>query len=518
MASLQELERALINADKAGDVEAAKALAVAIKQARAQAPEATPTEDPGFGQAALIGAGRTLDRLYEGIKQSGLNIGAALGSKDAQAALEAQKAREDENTRLYGNLQKIRPGATMLGEAAPLVLAPMLGASVPAIAASAALPGLIEYGTTGERLGRGAMGAAGGAVGAGAGKLIGGILKPTALTQAQQKALEAAKRLDVKLTSGEASGNRALRWAESASADIPFAAGIASRRTAANEKSLAAAAARSIGQNAPELTDDVLAAAHQQISGEFGRILGGVQVKLDKAFENELNAVTGSKVLKSLRDESVRGVIDEIKAIAKTGAADGEWFQQNKSALDALIRAAYNTPGQAPKAKALEGVEKALSRAAMRSLPQADASAYKAAERQWANLRLLETGKVREGGRVLPGRLDQALASRYKGAYKEGKIKGELADIASLAGTLRPPPQSGTVPRAFYTGAGMAGALMEPTTTAAAIGAPTLLQGITASPAMRKYMTEGLLQLSPEELLLLTRSGGGLLGSYGASQ
>lgn len=485
------------------------------------APQQPTVEDPGFGQSALIGAGRQLDRLYEGVKQSGLQVGAAMGSDSARQALAEQAQREQQNTEQYAKLQAIRPGATALGEAAPLVMAPMLGAGVGGIAASAALPGLMEYGTAEERLGRGAMGAAGGAVGATAGKAISRVIKPTqAMTEAQRKALEAADRLGVKLTSGEASGNRALRWAEAASADIPGAAGIASRRAAGNEKAMASAAARAIGQNADELTEGTLAAARQDLSNRYGQILGQVQIKLDKPLQSELAAVTGSKVLKSLRDDSVEGLIDEIQAVAKSGVADGQWFQQNKTVLDAAIRSAYNTQGGASRAKALENVEKALSRAAMRSLPEDRAAAYKALEKQWANLRMLETGKVVEDGRVLPGRLKSAMETRYRGAFKEGKIQGDLADIARVSGVMRQPPQSGTVPRAFYTGAGMTGALLEPTTTAAAFGFPALLQGITASPAMRNYMTKGLMNLSPEEIARLTRGGGyaGLLGAYGANQ
>lgn len=486
----------------------------------AQQPESA-VDDPGFGQAALIGTGRTLDRLYEGLKQSGLNVGAALGSERAKLALEEQAKREAQNTEQYAKLQAIRPGATALGEAAPLLAAPMVGSGIAGLAASAALPGLMEYGTTEERLARGGMGAVGGAVGATAGKALSGFLKPTqAMTEAQKKAMEAADRLGVKLTSGEASGNRALRWAEAASADIPGAAGIASRRAAGNEKALASAAARAIGQNADELTEGTLAAARQDLSNRYGQILGQVQIKLDKPLQSELAAVTGSKVLKSLRDDSVEGLIAEIQAVAKNGVADGQWFQQNKTVLDAAIRSAYNTQGGASRAKALENVEKALSRAAMRSLPEDRAAAYKTLEKQWANLRMLETGKVVEDGRVLPGRLKSAMENRYRGAFKEGKITGDLADIARVSGVMRQPPQSGTVPRAFYTGAGMTGAVLEPTTTAAAFGLPALLQGVTASPAMRRYMTKGLVNLTPEEIAALTRGGGyaGLLGAYGANQ
>lgn len=525
MATLQQLETALVNAHNAGDVDAARTLAQAIKSARQQAAtpqasQAPEVEDPGFGQAALIGYGRQTDRLIKGVKQMGLNVASAFGSDAAKQELGRMGAEEAENSRIYEGLQRVRPGATMLGEAATLAAAPMLGAGLKGAALSASLPGLAEYGTTEERLSRGAMGAAGGAAGYGLASLFTRAAKPTAdLSEAQRKALEAAERLKVNLTAGEASGNKALKWAESASADVPFASGIASKRAAANDKAIAQAATRALGQQADEVTENVLATARNRISGEFERILEPLQINLNTPqVANELSAVQGSKVLKSLRDESVDGLLAEIQAVAKAGPVDGAWFQQNKTVLDQAIRSAYNN-GQPGKAKALERVENALDRAAKQAMGK-DASVYEAARKQWANLRMLETGKIVEDGRVLPGRLKSAMEARYKAAMKEGKITGELADIARLSGVMRAPPQSGTVPRALYTGAGIVGALADPVTTASALGVPTALQAAAGTSALRNYMTNGLLSLSPE-MEALIRSGGaraGLLGVYGANQ
>lgn len=485
-----------------------------------QEPAQEQIEDPGFGQAALIGTGRTLDRLGKGIKQMGLNVAAPF-SESARGELAGMAEQEGENSRLYKKLQDIRPGATMLGEAAPLVAAPMLGAGALATAASASLPGLVEYGTAQERLARGGMGAAGGVAGRAFGNFVARAIKPTqALSKTQQGAIDAADRLGVKLTSGEASGNRALRWAEAASADMPIAAGIASKRIAGNEKALSQAASRSIGQNADELTDAVLRSARDEISNEYSRILSPLKINLDKSFSAEVRAITGSKVMKELRDESVEKLIAPFRNLPNGKVSvTGEWFQQNKTALDDAIRSAFNS-GQPGKARALERFESALDRAARRSMGQTESAAYDAAKRKWANLRLLETGKVVDGGKVLPGRLDSALGNRYKGAYKEGKIKGELPDIARLSGVLRQPPQSGTAPRAIYSGLIGGAAFADPTTAAAMVAAPSALQGLTASQAMRGYLTKGLMNLTPEEELMLLSAGGraGLLGAYGANQ
>jgi len=522
MATLQQLERALVGAHEAGDVAAAQALARAIQSARQSSqPAVEPeVEDPGMLQSSLIAAGRTTDRLVKGVKQMGLNVASAFGSDSAKTALDDMARQEKENDVYFERLQKIRPYSTFAGQVAPLAAMPLMGTGLSGAVGSAMLPALVEYGTPDQKLSNAAMGAVGGAAGYGAGAAVSRALQPTSgVSQAQQKALDAADRLGVRLTSGEASGNKALKWAEAASSDVPFASGVASRRATANDQALARAATRAIGNQADEVSENVLAGARQKLSGEFNRILDPLQIDLNtKQFASELKAVQSSKVLKGLRDESIDGLLDEIQAVAKAGPVDGAWFQQNKTALDQAIRAAYNN-GQPGKAKALELVDNALDRAAKQSMGK-DAGAYDAVRKQWANLRLLETGKVVDDGRVLPGRLKSAMESRYKSAFKEGKIQGELTDIASLANVLRPPPQSGTVPRAFYTGAGVIGALAEPVGTSAAIGLPTALQASTASPLMRNYMTQGLMSLTPEMEALLRAGGGraGLLGAYGASQ
>ena len=59
------------NADKRGTPEF-ETVAAAYKAARAQTqrPEQKPEfEDPGFRQSALIGAGRTVDRVGKGMQQ-----------------------------------------------------------------------------------------------------------------------------------------------------------------------------------------------------------------------------------------------------------------------------------------------------------------------------------------------------------------------------------------------------------------------------------------------------------------
>lgn len=466
-------------------------------------------DDPGALQAGIIGAGRMTDRLLQGAKQ------AYYGMTDNQAELDRMRREEEDKTRRYATLQAQHPMATTAGEIAPLVGAlPAVGGIVSA-AALGALPGAIEYGTPEERAMRAGVGAIGGGIGAGAGKLIGRAAQPVRSVPnlTQQGAQAAAQRLGVQLRPSELAQSRPLGWFEAALNDLPFSGGMAQKAEQTRREAINAAAAKSVGQNATELTEGVLATARSDIGSTFDGLLKGRQILLDNTFRSEVKNVIPSRVMKALRDEGVEEVVKPFQNLPSAPVkVTGEWFQQNKTALDNAIRSAY-TNGQSGKAKALEDFEDALVGAATRSMTKAESDAFKAAQKQWASLRLLETGKVVEAGNVMPGRLDTALTSRYKHAYKEGKVTGELPDIGKLAQVYKPLPQSGTTPRALYSG--MAGGAMfaEPVTAASMMAVPPLAQKFLQSPAGRAYLTQGLLNVTPQIDRRLTQAGYGMLGA-----
>lgn len=161
MATLQELQQALIAADKAGATEDARALAAAIlkvKGANAPSPVApTPEfepEDPGFGKTLLIGAGRTFDRIGKGMQQ--MYYGAT-GNEAAQAKL---KQEADSDDVYYEALRQKRPFATGIGESLPSTI--LAGAGAPTLLGNAvrmgvttAVPAALEYGSVGDRLQKG---------------------------------------------------------------------------------------------------------------------------------------------------------------------------------------------------------------------------------------------------------------------------------------------------------------------------------------------------------------------------
>lgn len=121
-----------------------------------------PEDTPSVGQTLLISAGRTFDRIGKGMQQL------YHGARGDQAALDRLAAEAASDDAVYQPLRDARPWATGIGESLPAAVIPGGGATTllgnaGRMALAGALPGMLEYGSAGERAQRGVMGAAAGA-------------------------------------------------------------------------------------------------------------------------------------------------------------------------------------------------------------------------------------------------------------------------------------------------------------------------------------------------------------------
>lgn len=168
MATLLELQNALVAADKAGATDDARALAGAIMKLRSQPTEAAPQPKPKFDDPGVLGtipiaAGKTFDRILDGFTQM------YLGARGESSALGGLKQNVAEKDAIYKPLQEARPFATGIGESLPSMVIPGGGAAswtgnAFRMGASAAVPAMLEYGDAGDRLLKGVI--AGGSAGA----------------------------------------------------------------------------------------------------------------------------------------------------------------------------------------------------------------------------------------------------------------------------------------------------------------------------------------------------------------
>lgn len=136
--------------------------ALSGKAAPRSLPKLAPEDIPGVLDTLIIGAGRTADRVVKGMQQI------YYGARGDQTALEDLKQRAQDDDRAYAPLQEARPWATGIGEALPAMALPagstatLLG-NAGRMAALGALPGVLEYGSLGDRATKGLVGAVAGA-------------------------------------------------------------------------------------------------------------------------------------------------------------------------------------------------------------------------------------------------------------------------------------------------------------------------------------------------------------------
>lgn len=485
------------------------------------APAPTAADDVGFGQAALIGAGRTLDRLGQGVQQgalwlsSKLPYGPDVAGKIADA--QAQQAeREAENTRAYAQLQDKRPVATFLGEAAPLLAVPVAaGGGLAAGAAAAAIPGLVEYGSPEERLTRGALGAAGGAAGAALGKGIGRVLQPTRapMSEGAQAGVDAAERLGYKVTAGQQTGSKALQVMEQQAAKNPIGASAARKFNDANQSALNQAALRAMGETGEAVTEDAFAAARTRLGDVFNTLSANKAIPITPTFEARIKLLQRSNdAAGPFKSAEIANLADNALDLAKSGQMTGEAYQAIRSQLTDRSRQAAQA-GQAKLKDAIGKVRSALDDAAESILTADEKTAWKLARRQYAAMKTLEKRGAVKAGNVDPAVVRNALQGGDRSAFARGNLSGELADIARIGNAFRPLPDSGTASNLWAQlmmtgGAGLLGGDV----LAASVLAPAAVSKGLFSDAGRRYLTKGITKVTPELERKLMIGGAGLLG------
>lgn len=173
MANLDELKRALVNADRAGDVEAARRLAAAIRsqvnapKEPAKVEKYDPTEGMSTTEKVLAGIGKAMTDSARGVGQ----LVGLVDQKDIEEAKKRDEALMNTGAGTAGNI--IGNIATL----APTALIPGVNtvrgaALINGLAGAALTPGSVE-----DRALAATYGAGGGAAGVGAAKLLSGTAK-----------------------------------------------------------------------------------------------------------------------------------------------------------------------------------------------------------------------------------------------------------------------------------------------------------------------------------------------------
>lgn len=462
-------------------------------------------------QVALIGAGRTGDKLFSGLQEMGLSANVAARelagapSGDQLRKLAELEQIQQGNDAAYAPLAEKHPFLTGVGESAFLAAAPVGQATaigrIAAPAMMAAGNELLSYGSPKERAlqagEKGTIAALGGGVGEGVRALI--APAKSALSAAQQQTIKrASETIGYKPRASDLTGNETLRRLEDAVARQPGGAGPMRDFVDANDRAVARHAAKGIGENTDQLTSDVLSNASDRLGGTYNELRGRAQMPVDDAVFNALNRAE-KMLTKGDATGPKKTAFDTLQRLKdhlyQSKQFDGETYQAWTSDLAAQARTLGKENRTA--AAALREVEKAMDMVARGK----DAPAWQLADKQFGALEtLLKPGVVnQETGKVSQLKLASQMERQFGKNLKTGKIKGELADITALARAM-PPMHEGSQTAGREAFGGLPGWLMA-------------MPNYVASKALtselgRDYLSKGLLG-SPG----VSRGAGGLLGS-----
>lgn len=470
MNEFERFEKALQAAEQAGDVAGAQALASQMRQMmKADFPGIDAPADPrveaskmaakgvGIPEAMTIGAGRGLDRIGAGIQQlahlSRVTPPPGGGAMPPQHLQEQSKAalgdlatEQGEKDIAFSGLQKARPFATGIGEAAPYALAARLPMGL--MGQSAAVGGVeaSKYGTGEERMGRGILSGASNMVGGALGNAVGKAIAPVgreAISTSQRSALGSMDDIGVRPRMSEVTGSPFFARVEDWAARTPGGAGVMRKFAEGNQQAINRTAAQGIGETADELTPQVFAAANQRMGQVFEAIkgLGGKPIRVSSKVGDAADDILRQqkKMLPTQQDQNLINLANQAKTVAThRGRIDGETYQLIRSGLS---EASFDASGsnKVLYGKLLSALDDAADSSLRAEGHTSLADALKTVRPQYANLKTLEKGAVAEAGNVSPARLASAMRSNNPASFREGRMQGNpLYEIAKMGEAFKP--------------------------------------------------------------------------------
>lgn len=333
---------------------------------------------------------------------------------------------------------------------------------------------------------------------------------PTNLTPEQQRLAGILADSGVPLSAGQATGSKALQFAEDQAGKFPGGSLVFPPATATQRPAFTRAVLQHAGIDAKAATPEVLDQANRNIGNTIGGITGGYTVHFDPRYAQDIHALAGNYG-KNLTTDQNNTIAAYLKDLRNQGATiSGETYQKTRSNIGRAIRAQNGPGGDKEYQNALSALQNALDDAAERSMVRAgavdDVTALRTARQQYANLMTIEDAVARSGQAGASGEINaSALANSLKanvGRRQYTRGFGDMNDIARAGDALiRPLPDSSTAARsaipALFGLAGTGWVAAGPIGAAAAAGAPAVAGAAINNPLAQRYLRN---QLFPQTL------------------
>lgn len=528
MTDLEQLERALINADKAGDADAARQLAFEIKRRRTlpktvvpagiggraspfSVEPPTPSAVKPFADvAAEQGAVRNvLAGIGGGMKGLAVGAGQRLGLVDQATADAHKRAVAGLNTTPSGAMGSVAgtaipaaataiiPGAnTYTGSAA---LGAALGALEPTAADESVVKNMIAGGV-GGLAGQGLATALGRTA-----RPVRNQLSPELSTLAQT----AEQQFGIPLNAAQKTGSKPLQIIDSVLANLPFTAERQATEKAIQRKAFNRAILNEIGESADLATPEVLGRARTRIGDQFTDLSARNHVDMGNDFLNALAKIDASRT--PFSSPKIADAVEKALDLAAKGRISGNEYQKVRTSLTNASKGAWSTDPEL--GQALKSIRQALDDAATQSVAPADKAAWDTARKQYGNLKTLEKAAAPVSADAVAGNISPAkLAGALIPANKNGMIYGmgdqTMPDLARIGQAFikEQIPDSATAQRTFWQNL-IENPLRAIPATVGGLSMP--LQMALHSPAGQRYFMQGAIPATPTNQMLadLLRSG-----------
>ncbi|XOK11618.1 hypothetical protein ACI6PO_00520 [Agrobacterium tumefaciens] len=337
----------------------------------------------------------------------------------------------------------------------------------------------------------------------GAASLVGNavrrVVSPVSASPARQSLVNTLEREGVDVTAGQATGNDALRYAES---EI---GGAAARDLVERQgEQFTRAALSRAGVNADRATPEVIDNAFNRVGNQFDSLATRNTLKPDRKLQNDLVDTWRNYMSVTPPNARVPIVADMMtdinNALKNGGSFDGKTYQSLRSRLDRVARGSSDHE----LANTLRDIRSALDDAMERSIAftnPKDLGSWRNARKEYRNMLVLEqaatgAGENAAAGLISPSALRNATVSKH-GRRNYARGSGDFAELARAGeGVMKPMPQSGTAPRTAIRNMGAAlPALLGAGAGGAAGGGPGAMAGMAAGAALPAFA--GKLMMTP---------------------
>lgn len=460
---------------------------------------------PSSVDAALSSAGGTTVAALDGIK-SLVGLGDTpeerATNKEAMAALDKTHPVASFAGKAAADMGMMYAGGKTLSGAGQILrtlkAAPNLAQALETAGTSVSAPTTFKpaigggalYGAVTDpenRLASAAAGGIGGGVGMGVGKAIGGAMgrmtNPVPIgrmTQGELETLGKAKALGLPLNVAQETGNKALKWVDSALDNLPSTSAMQATQKGAQREAWQKAVLGAVGENqATQATPAVLGSTYARLGDQFQALSAKNDVDLGGAFFNAIQAIDSSTTPFS---QGINGVVNRALDLAAKGKISGKEYQLVRSSLSKASRGAgVNNP---ELGHALRSLRNALDDAAEASMSAEDKAAWQLVRSQYKSLKTIEKAADPATGNISPLKLYSELGRANPQGMRYGMGDQTLPNLAKvgkqyIAEAL---PDSGTAQRSWYMNM-----LQNPTTSIGAVtgglltgGAPGAVVGMAA--------------------------------------